>query len=330
MIDLPQLIYAYGISDVHIEKVYLVQAIQDNYREGNRPFSQTELLFRQICESLKVEAETIYIGEKIDQLMVQPGDILDIQVVVRNPQLKISPLNKILCAQVEHVNLMRPSLLRKWNFGLMKRWDLIRKLLLPSRIRTFYTLAPSPKKGLFFREKKLDQSRITDIRKIIAIEFLKKNERLKELEEIFNEKNLIFVLLRGKHFGGNAKWNKHIFEIAKAESITVKNSLVVIKNHPSDDLDYSTTLNSVGIDAVFLNSVFDRFIPMEILVEYGKSYQFIGIDSTVLISLQYSMRVKPIIVDQVGWKNSKELEYELGSIRSQFDHVRVFVQIEES
>ncbi len=328
VIDLPQLIYAYGIPNVSIEKIYLVQPRLDESREGIRPFALTEKLFHHICDSLNVNREVIYTGSVLAQSTVELDDILDIHVVVRNPHLRISRNNRILCAQVEHVNLVRPSILGRWNFGLVLRLDLVRKLLLPARIQTFYTLSPKPKKGLLLHEKGLDHQRVAEIRKSIANNLAQNIKRLNELKLELSEKNLIIVLLKAKHYGGGLFWNKGIFEIAKKETGKSENSLIVIKNHPSDDEDYSYSLVSDEHDVLYLHELTDRFIPIEILVEYAKSYQFVGTDSTVMLSLQHFMRAKPVIVDLDGWKTRREIAYEYGSIRSQFDHHTVILNSE--
>jgi hypothetical protein len=320
VIDLPQLIYAYGIPNVTIKKIYLVQARHDESREGIRPFALTEELFHHICDSLKVDREVISAGSVIAQSIVEPGDILDIQVVVKNNHLRISRKNKILCAQVEHVNLVRPSILKRWNFGLVLRLDLVRKFLFPARIQTFYTLSPEPKRGFILHEKGLDHHQVAEIRKRIANDLAENINRMNELKLELSEMNLIIVLLKAKHYGGGLFWNKGIFEIAKKESGKCENSMIVIKNHPSDDEDYSKSLVSDKQDVLYLSALEDRFIPIEILVEYAKSYQFVGTDSTVMLSLQHFMRTKPIIVDLKGWKTRREIAYEYGSIRSLFDH----------
>lgn len=325
VIDLPQLIYAYGIPNVNIEKIYLVQARRDESREGIRPFAQTEKLFHCICDSLNVNREVIYAGSALVQSIVEFDDIIDIQVVVMNPHLRTTRKNKILCVQVEHVNLVRPSILNRWNFGLVLRFDLVRKLLLPARIQTFYTLSPKPKKGLLLHEKGLDYQQLAEMRKRIANNLAKNSRRLNDLKLELAEKNLIIVLLKAKHYGGGLFWNKGIFEIAEKESGKCENSLIVIKNHPSDDEDYSNSLVSDKHEVLYLNELSDRFIPIEILVEYAKSYQFVGTDSTVMLSLQQSTRTKPIIVDLDGWKTRREIAYEYGSIRSQFDHHNVIL-----
>ena len=328
VIDLPQLIYAYGIPNVSIEKIYLVQSRRDESREGIRPFAQTEKLFHSICDSINVDREVIYAGTILAQSIVELDDILDIQVVVRNPHLRISRKNRILCAQVEHVNLVRPSILNRWNFGLVLRLDLVRKLLLPARIQTFYTLSPKPKKGLLLHEKCLDYQQLAEMRKRISSNLAKNSKGLNDLKLELSEKHVIVVLLKAKHYGGGHFWNKSIFEIAEKESEKCENSLIVIKNHPSDDEDYSKLLISDKHAVLYLNELSDRFIPIEILVEYAKSYQFVGTDSTVLLSLQHSMKTKPIIVDLDGWKTRREIAYEYGSIRSQFDHHNIVLNSE--
>jgi hypothetical protein len=324
-----QLLFSLGIPGIEARNVSLVQPIDDAKRDGNRPFSVTTDFVSMISKHLDFNMKSLSLAEFSTKVpTISPEDILDIQIISRLGKLRLGKLPIILAAQIEHVNLVRPNILHLHTRSLIKRYDLNRKLLLPNRIRKFYTLAPQPRRHPILDEKSLDHGVILDKCKEIN-DLLAREAAFKQLFEKIGSsaRATLIILPKAKHFGGSTEFNELMFrsiaEIIKDGSIR----FIMIKNHPSDDSDYSDIAirNFPNVDFVCLNDLIDRSYPLELLATYFSDFSIAGVESTSSILLQRIVRSQTLIFDTRQHNNTKHQQYDSGEIRSMYPHRLILI-----
>ena len=324
-----QLLFSLGIPDIDARNVCLVQPIDDAKRDGNRPFSVTTDFVSRISQYLGFNMKSLALTEFSTKVpTLSPEDVLDIQIISRLGKLRLGKLPIILAAQIEHVNLLRPNILHLHTRSLIKRYDLNRKLLMPNRIRKFYTLAPRPKRHPILNEKSLDHGVILDKCKEIN-DFLVGEATFKQLFEKIgsSERGTLIILPKAKHFGGSTEFNELMFRgisrIIKDDNIT----FILIKNHPSDDSDYTEIAmrNFPNVDFVCLNDLIDRSYPLELLATYFSDLSIAGVESTSSILLQRIVRSTILIFDTIKHNGTKHQQYDSGEIRSMYPHRLILI-----
>jgi len=328
-VDIPQFIYAQGIPGIKFKQIFLVQVAKDEYREGVRPFSQTVSLMTDLCEVLKLDLKVLEISDPQIPSLIQQGDAVDIQIISRLKGFRVPPNVNVLCVQVEHVNLMRPTFIRLLSASFRKRFDLNRRLLWNRNIRNFFTLAPKSLRNIFLEEKLLNHETIREIRAELFLK-LSKNpgyEWLNEIRETAKDGSGIVVLLRAEHFGGSIEFNKKILEFVFFDTLADSSKFVIVKNHPSDPFAYSS-LGIGGENWIFLDDLKSRFFPIELLVEGLNSYRFIGVESTVYLSLSQFVEHPTIIAEHENWKPKREIEYINGEIREMYLNEILKIQVD--
>jgi hypothetical protein len=327
-IGIPQFIFAHGIPNVKIDSVTLVRILPDEAHAGSRPFSASAEILKDMCT---VQGYNFKVKEIKDVHLTGDEYCVDVQVLGRAHSG--TRLNKnVLCVQAEHVNIMRPSFLTTNYRSLIKRVDLLRRIVVPNRIISFYTLAIPPKRGVLLREKALDHETLRDFRSLLAYRMseLLGYEFLTILKTLGENRTAFFVTLPAKHFGGSSTFVSKIIRIAATEAQMYENAILVIKNHPSDPKNYSVTIDSTlikGLQVVFLSKIVERTFPIEIMVEYFKDYRFIGFESTCHLALSRYVITPTIIVDSKLRSTPTHREYDIGEIRIEFKHK--LIEIEE-
>ncbi len=322
----PQMLFALGIPNLIVEKVVLVKPVPDEKRMGVRPFSEVEKLTRLICKEFNFEYDFLDLSEfRTNSTKILEHDVLDLQILSQLGRIKLVSSPHILACQVEHVNLTRPSI---FNLGrlrsLVKRVDLTYKLLIPNRIRTFYTLSPNRSGWPILREKTLDFEKImeTCVRISKALEQTEEYKFLGEIGSNFRSSRVMFVLPKAQHFGGEGKFNELMFRNLANLAKEIEVNKVVIKNHPSDETDYLNLAKKFFLvdQLLSLSDLRSRSLPLEILSAIFTSFFIAGVESTSSIVLQYSVSQPTIIFDTYEHNGSKHQKYDSGEIREQYPH----------
>lgn len=322
----PQLLFALGIPNLTIKKVALVKPVSDENRLGVRPFSEVEKLTKLICNELDFEYVFLNLLEfQTISTDILEKDVIDLQILSKLGRIKLPSSPNVLACQVEHVNLTRPSIANFCRFrSLVKRIDLTYKLLIPNRIRTFYTLAPKRSGSPFLREKLLDYAKIMEscVRISKALERTEEYQFLGDIGRNFHSSKVMVVLPKAQHFGGESDFNELMFRnLANlAEESNVEK--VLIKNHPSDENDYLNLAKKFFLanQLVSFSDLHSRSLPLEILSAMLTRYFIAGVESTSSIVLQYNVCQPTIIFDTNEHNGSKHQKYDSGEIRQQYLH----------
>jgi len=322
----PQLLFALGIPNLKAEKVVLVKPVPDEKRLGVRPFSEVEKLAKLICGELNLEYCSLSLSEfRLISNDILKKDVVDIQILSQLGTINLMNLPHVLACQVEHVNLTRPNLFRFYRCrSFIKRIDLTRKLLLPNRIRTFYTLAPSRSGWPILREKQLDYGKIMENRNRIlsALQNTAEYQFLSDTSRKFHSSRVMVVLTRAKHFGGKDNFNELMFRCLADLVKKYKVEKVLIKNHPSDNYDYSNLAkNYFSVDEILnFSNLRARSLPLEILSGIFTNFFIAGVESTSSMFLRSKVCQPTIIFDTKEHHRSKHQKYDSGEIRQQYPH----------
>lgn len=323
---IPQLLFALGIPNLKAEKVVLVKPVPDEKRLGVRPFSEVEKLAKLICDELNFEYCFLSLSEfQLISNDIQKKDVLDIQILSQLGKINLVNLPHILACQVEHVNLTRPSVFKLYRFrSLIKRIDLTRKLLLPNRIRTFYTLASNRSGWPILREKQLDYGKIMENRSHIlsALWNTADYQFLIDISRKFHSSRVMVVLPKAKHFGVEDNFNELMFRCLADLATKYEVEKVLIKNHPSDDYDYfNLAKNYLSADQILsFSDLHARSLPLEILSAIFTNFFIAGVESTSSMVLRSEVCQPTIIFDTKEHYRSKHQKYDSGEIRQQYPH----------
>ncbi len=320
------MIFGLGIPNLIVDKIVLVKPVPDEKRQGVRPFSEVALLTESICSQLNFEYKFLELDEfHAISPHILKNDVVDLQILSKLGRIKLRNSPHILACQVEHVNLTRPSI---FNFGrfrsLVKRFDLTYKLLLPNRIRTFYTLAPKRSGWPVLNEKQLEYKKMMDHCARIADALEQKEEYrfLSDFNHNLRDSKVMVVLPKAQHFGGDSTFNELMFrELARlAKEMEVEK--VLIKNHPSDESDYLELAKKFfSVDQIeTLADLRSRSLPLEILSAKMNRFFIAGVESTSSLALRHSVCHPTIIFDTNEHNGSKHQKYDSGEIREQYLH----------
>lgn len=322
----PQLLFALGIPKLVAEKVVLVKPVSDEKRLGVRPFSEVEKLTKLICDELDLEFCFISLSEfRLISSDISKKDVVDIQILSKLSKINLLRSTHVLACQVEHVNLTRPSVFRLYRFrSLIKRIDLTRKLLVPNRIRTFYTLAPSRSGWPILREKQLDYVKIMENRDRIfsALRNTAEYQFLGDASRNFHSSKVMIVLPKAQHFGEDENFNELMFRYLAGLATKFDVDKVLIKNHPSDDYDYLNLAKkyfSVHQILTF-SDLRARSLPLELLSANFTKFFIAGVESTSSMVLRSKVCQPTIIFDTKEHDRSKHQKYDSGEIRRQYPH----------
>lgn len=325
------MLFGLGIPNLMVEKVVLVKPVPDEKRLGVRPFSEVTRLTETICKELYLEYQYLELHEfKNVCASILQKDIVDLQILSKLRGLQLNSSPHILACQVEHVNLTRPAI---FNFGrfrsLIKRIDLTYKLLIPNKLRVFYTLAPTGSGWPILREKQLDHKKIREncIRVANALEKIEEYNFLGEYNYNFHDSKVMVILPKAQHFGGDVTFNELMFRKLADLAKEFEVEIVVIKNHPSDDSDYFNLAKKFFQEGqlVAFSDLHTRSLPLEILSAKMKRFFIAGVESTSSIVLQHTVCMPTIIFDTEEHHGSKHQKYDSGEIREQYPHKLILI-----
>ena len=319
----PIFLYALGIPEKVINNVVLVKILEDNQRAGVRPIDTTNLILSEMCKLLKIRYEFIEVQNLVDQgFKFEEDDLVDCQILYRFPLKNSRREFSVLALQHEYVNFKRPSIFKGYSPSLRKRIDLLVKLVIPFRLFKYYGLALKPKPHGLLKELPIDHHQVQKYRKKI-FDGLAKVERFRVLNTLREEnvgRKVCIVFPFAKHWGGTDELNIKLFRLALEEHHKGGFDKLIIKNHPSDPQTYSEILPAElqRINPTVISDVFERTIPIEIIVEAFASYCFIGTESTAFMTLSPFVSNPTIIVDSELQISKRYQKYVSGETRKQY------------
>lgn len=322
-IGVPNLLYSLGVPGKAITSIKLVKILEDNQRDGVRPFEQTNRILLEIARILESEFESLSMEEvNTGKAKLIEGDLVDCQVLYRLTDRSMQDKVLILALQHEYVNFKRPSIFKGYSPSLRKRIDLLVKLVIPFRLFKYYGLALKPKPHGLLKELPIDHHQVQKYRKKI-FDGLAKVERFRVLNTLREEnvgRKVCIVFPFAKHWGGTDELNIKLFRLALEEHHKGGFDKLIIKNHPSDPQTYSEILPAElqRINPTVISDVFDRTIPIELIVEAFDSYRFIGTESTAFMTLSPFVSDPTIIVDSELQIPKRYQKYVSGETRKQY------------
>lgn len=329
VIGIAQFIYGLTISPSAITKAYLVRVDNFEPKGGNRSFTITAKLMKDICSILNIDFKIIELKHLPYLNVGTVGDLVDIALLIRLN--RNSPFVKpvVLALQVEHVSFMRPSLFGGLDFRIVKRFDLIKNIIWPLKIREFYTLAPTPKRGVVLRERNIDLNILEQIRNR-TLSGLKLMPEYRWLNKVpFNDgRKSVIVLPLAIHFGGSQELNLRVLTEANQKAESLQIDTIVIKNHPSDNTDYSTLVGQLDLRCETLFSMRDeklRTFPLELLIACFSGCLFVGAESTIMMTSITNSIDRPVIVEDLKRRSKKHRDYDIGAISDLYDSERIFI-----
>jgi len=320
---IPIFLYALGVPEKVVDKVVLVKILEDNQRAGIRPIDTASVILIEICKILKIQYEFMEMENLVGkEFKFEKNDLVDCQILYRYPHKNSRREFSILALQHEYVNFKRPSIFRGYSPSLRKRIDLLVKLVIPFRLFKYYGLALNPKPHGLLRELPIDHLQVQRYRKKIfdGLTKVKKFNVLKILHDENVGMKVCIVFPFAKHWGGTDELNKKLFMVALEEHRNGGFDKLIIKNHPSDPQTYSEILPTDFhlINPTVISDVFDRTIPIEIIVEAFESYRFIGTESTAFMTLSPFVSDPTIIVDSELQISKRYQKYVSGETRGQY------------
>ena len=320
---IPIFLYALGVTEKAINKVVLVKILEDNQRAGVRPIDTTNLILSKICKLLKIQYKFMEIQNLVDKnFKFEEDDLVDCQILYKFPLKNCRREFLVLALQHEYVNFKRPSIFKGYSPSLRKRIDLLVKLVIPFRLFKYYGLALKPKPHGLLKELPIDHHQVQKYRKKI-FDGLAKVERFRVLNTLREEnvgRKVCIVFPFAKHWGGTDELNMKLFRLALEEHHKGGFDKLIIKNHPSDPQTYAEILPAElqRINPTVISDVFDRTIPIELIVEAFDSYRFIGTESTAFMTLSPFVSDPTIIVDSELQIPKRYQKYVSGETRKQY------------
>jgi hypothetical protein len=326
-IGIAQAFYALAIPDVGVASIKLVKIEEFSPPGGKRSFYWTEFHLLNLCNALNLSFKTIDLDTLKGAGNLEDKNIYDVSVLIRLS--KKADKKTVIAGQVEYVNVMRPSIWRRPSYSLIKRADLLLRIFLPLRIRHFYSLAPKPRKGFYFKESPLSKQKMEDNRKRIIQYLLRKETKeylfLKTLNELSEQKIAVLVCPLAEHFGGTKEFNRAIIQRASRHTQEV-DGIMVIKNHPSDSQNYLKLLEpNCSFEIMSLHNSASRTFPMEILVGVFHEWKYFGVDSTFLVTSDNLANSLPTLFEDTNRRSKKHFHYNVGETRRLFKHEEIFL-----
>jgi len=321
----PILIYGLGIPKKVVDRIVLVRILEDSQRAGVRPLDTANVILGEICRILRIQYELKDIQSLLSkEFRFEIDDLVDCQILYKFPNSEIQRRVSILALQHEYVNFKRPSIFKGYSPSFRKRIDLVMKLVIPFRIFRYYGLALKPKPRGLLKELAIDHNQVQKYRKEIFYGLSEKKNfgLLKSLRDATIGKRVCIVFPFAKHWGGTDELNTKLFVLALEEYRKGGFDTLIIKNHPSDPQEYSEILPAElrEINPTVISKVFDRTIPIEIIVEAFDSYRFIGTESTAFMTLSPFVSDPTIIVDSELQIPKRYQRYVSGETRGQYQN----------
>ena len=144
--EVSTLLYAYGIPNVHITKIIMIEIFPEKQRKGERPFSESLLLARTLAHFMGLDFETYSISEtesgtEVVKKLLHSDSIVELSII---SYFRISKrLRKgclIISGSSEHAFINFPSIIKGMSPELKQRIEMQRRIFIPLKIYRFYSL----------------------------------------------------------------------------------------------------------------------------------------------------------------------------------------------
>ena len=317
MIGIAQFLYGLSIANEDIEGAYLVEVGGFVPKGGNRSFKATANLMKEMCSILAIDFNVVRISDLKQNVNQSHGDYVDITIIARLGSANFFSNPTVLALQVEHINLVRPALMRFYSSSFRKRFDLWYHLLKGRRIKEFYTLSPINSYSFFYKENVIPREKVRNIGITICEVLRRQNQykflsMLKEIEKF----PIIVILPLAKHFGGTENFNRKLVEWALDYGREIGIFNYIIKNHPSDPFDYSKLVapSKISRDTQLIcySEEIQRTFPLELLVELIGPHMFIGAESTAFFIFHPNQLQSPIAIEEQSRRSNRVRNYDIG------------------
>jgi hypothetical protein len=322
-VGIAQVLYALGANEFFQQVVFVEIKDFNPAPSASRSLKTSIEITRDICGALNKQFKTL----SIDEISESKDDLVDVAVFTRANR-EVFTNSHLLAVQIEHVNIVRPSILRLFSGSFRKRMDFLNRIIIPFRVRKFYSLAKKPKRGIFLKELELDWNEIRAKEKEILnhLRTLRKYDFLRDLE-LWQMDPVLIVLPMASHFGGNLRYNNQIFHYANELATELGIRKILIKNHPSDSTnylkEYSLNFNFEKFEIKNLCNELERTLPLELLVHVFSNFMFVAGESTAIYTTRDLQVHSPHILEFVGRRSKWSESYDRGEMRSLMDHVYV-------
>lgn len=322
------LLYALAIPDKSISKVLFIEIMPELERLGERPFHESEKLARNICDILKIDYEFFSTSDpKFIEKLISPKCILDMSVT---SYFKITRLKRkkslLISGAVEQTFINSPSFFKGINPRLKLRLDLLRKIFIPLRIFSFYSLGNKNTILPLVHTKSIDFAIFKTITHDLLPQLLKKIDlNHRDFSNSLGNRNAaktLLVLPRPREHGGSFELNLRIINESINHGLIHGFDQVVVKNHPMDNSDYSCLpIIDNPYSIIFLRDVKQRMFPLELLINFYHAVSFYGVFSMATFTLSRFLCETPHVFIP---SNDPLFEYTTGNILKNMDHVPYF------
>ena len=322
------LLYALAIPDNGISQIIFIQIKPELKRLGARPFSESEELARVICDLLEIKYQFFSTSDSgfIEQL-ISSDSIVDLSVISYFQITKKHRKNcKIVASAVECTFINSPSFFYGLNSHLKLRIDLLRKIFIPLKILSFYSLGKKEVLFPLIRTTSIDFKLFKSITHSLLPGLLAKID----LDHINfsaslgdpKAKKTLIVLPRPREHGGSFHLNTKIINEAIEHGFINGFDQLVVKNHPMDDSNYnSLPLKESRYPIFFLNSTKGRMFPLELLINYYGQVSFYGVFSMATYTLrEFLCEIPHIYVPS----DNQSFDYSTGNILRNMSYVPHF------
>jgi hypothetical protein len=328
------LLYALAIPDNDISQIIFIEVKPELKRLGIRPFSESEELARVICDLLEIKYQFFSTSDSgfVEQL-ISSDSIVDLSVISYFQISKKKRKNcKLVSGAVEQTFINSPPFLYGLNSHLKLRIDLLRKIFIPLKIFSFYSLGKKEVILPLIRTKSIDfklfksvtHSLLPDLLAKLDLDHVNFSASLGDSKA----KKTLIVLPRPREHGGSFHLNTKIINEAIEHAIANGFDQVVIKNHPMDDTNYS----NLGFDAyafsiIYLCNTKQRMFPLELLINFYDQVSFYGVFSMATYTLhEFLCEIPHVYLPN----NNSLFEYSTGNILRNMKHVPHFLPWEVS
>jgi len=319
------LLYALAIPDRHITQVIFIEIKPELGRLGVRPFSESEELAKNICNLLKIRYQFFSTSDSefVAQLISQDS-IVDISVISSFWLGKSERKNcELVSGAAEQTFINSPSFFYGLDSHLKLRIDLLRKIFIPLKIFSFYSLGKQEVFLPLIRTKSIDFKLFKSITHSLLPDLLVKLDldHANFSGSLGNSaaKKTLIVLPRPREHGGSFNLNTKIINEAIEHGLVKGFDQLIVKNHPMDDSNYrSLPLQESRYPIFFLSSTKQRMFPLELLINFYGQVSFYGVFSMATYTLREFLCETPHVYVPT---DNLSFEYSTGNILRNMSYV---------
>lgn len=320
MASVPNLIYATAIEDVPSRKFHFIQTGKKGPAEDLR-FLEQGRIGLEICNALGIEYKC-YPHEKVHEAQLERIDSSDFIDIRLYNQKRIRNKPKFLGLNPEYLSVSIPKISSCNRPQLKLRIEQIIRIFVPKMITSYISIDNKQRRGLFFKSKSINRELLTSnlgkLQPILDSELPKVDREILSALAKAKRVAVIFPLL--EQFGGNDEYHDKMFREILIELETNDIDHVLIKNHPTDNRDFSVLTQKHFFSKNFFSLSEDsNSLPVEIMLSELK-FDLYGTFSTAMLGLNHlaSFPAKLYLPIEKPWRDF--LDYSQSSQYALIDH----------